>query len=209
MKTAIVIGTALALAACAPPPPEDAPPPSPAPRTIQPGAPGEASREAEIGPAGEATYTEADVDFMQAMIPHHAQALVMTELVPERTQSRAMRLLAERIETSQNSEIAMMRRWLSERGEDVPPLEWRGHAGMHGLANPEQLARLEAARGETFDRLFLELMIRHHQGALTMVRNLREIEGAAQGPEIFQFISHVDADQRAEIARMTRMLNAL
>ena len=203
----------LLVAGCASPEAEVPADPAPAtveqPRTVQPGAPGEATAEAELDAPTEPSYTEADVAFMQAMLPHHAQALVMTELVPERAGRDVMRFLAERIEVSQETEIAMMRRWLRERGEEVPSLDWRGHGGMHGMATPEELARLEEARGEAFDRLFLQLMIRHHQGALRMVRELRAVEGAAQGPEIFQFITHVDADQRAEIERMRRLLNDL
>lgn len=202
---------ALAATACVPGTGE------PSPRTVQPGAPGEATREVAPGSVGaeESSYTEADVAFMQAMIPHHAQALVMTALVPDRTERREIRLAAERIETAQSSEIERMRRWLEARGEEVPPPGAEGHAGhagragMHGMASAEELARLRAARGEEFDRLFLELMIRHHQGALRMTRELLGIEGSAEEPELFQFVSHVDADQRAEIARMRRMLNAL
>lgn len=195
--------------------------PDPAPRTVQPGAPGEATREVAPGsvPAEDRGHTEADAAFMRAMIPHHAQALVMAEMVPDRTDRREVRLAAERIESSQATEIAMMRRWLESRGEEVPPASagrqqgggdhGHGHAGAHGMASPEELARLEATRDDAFDRLFLELMIRHHEGALRMTRELLAVEGAAREPELFQFASHVDADQRAEIARLRRLLNAL
>lgn len=192
----------------------------PAPRTVQPGAPGESTREVEPVPthAEDRAHTEADVAFMRAMIPHHAQALTMAELVPDRTDWREIGLAAERIQRSQATEIAMMRRWLASRGEEAPPANagrapgpggHDGHGGMHGMVSARELARLEAARGDDFDRLFLELMIRHHQGALRMTRELLATEGAAREPELFQFLSHIDADQRAEIARMHRMLNAL
>lgn len=195
----------------------------PGPRTVQPGAPGEASREVEAARPGRAEhpYTAADVGFLRAMIPHHAQALAMTALAPDRAAREDIRLLAERIDASQRTEIAQMRRWLESRGEPAPATGWEQHAGhvmaaaaagdpggAHGMATPEELARLEAARGAAFDRLFLTLMIRHHEGALTMTRELLASEGAGQEPELFQLLSHIDADQRAEIARMRRILDA-
>ena len=171
-------------------------------------------------------YTEADVRFMQGMIGHHAQALEMTRLVPTNTQNAGVHLVARRIDISQQDEMATMRNWLRERGEAVPAAgEHAGHdmAGMQhdtsamrhgamqhetmpGMASPGELARLAAARGAEFDRLFLQLMIRHHQGALVMVERLLATPGAAQDPQTFGFASDVDADQRAEIARMERML---
>jgi len=148
---------------------------------------------------------DAGVRFMQGMIHHHAQALVMTDLIPARTGSEEIRTLGRRIEVSQKDEIARMRRWLEARGEAVP----EGHAHgplMPGMLTDEDLARLADATGAEFDRLFLEYMIRHHEGALVMVADLLSTEGAELGPEIFQLASHVDADQRAEIARMRGML---
>lgn len=155
-------------------------------------------------------YTQADVRFMQRMIPHHAQALAMTALVPGRSHRRDIRLLAERIEASQHDEIAFMRRWLADRGEEVPPLD--AHHGEHeagdrratmpGMLTTEEMAKLAGATGGDFDRLFIQLMIRHHEGALAMAAELFSAPGAAQEPEIFRFASDVDADQRAEIRRL-------
>jgi uncharacterized protein (DUF305 family) len=163
-------------------------------------------------------HTEADVRFMQAMLVHHAQALEMTGLVPERTEREDIRLLARRIEVSQVDEIAQMQSWLEARGEAVPNVSPTGghhhhHHGHHGhdmpgMLTPEQLARLAQATGDEFDRLFLEFMIFHHEGAILMVEELFATEGAGQESEIFQFASHVDSDQRIEIARMRRMLHA-
>lgn len=142
---------------------------------------------------------------MQGMIAHHAQALVMTDLIPARTGSEVIRTLGRRIEVSQKDEIARMRHWLEARGEAVP--EGHSHGAlMPGMLTDEDLARLAGATGAEFDRLFLEYMIRHHEGALVMVADLFSTEGAELGPEIFQLASHVDADQRAEIARMRGML---
>jgi uncharacterized protein (DUF305 family) len=162
---------------------------------------------------GPNAYVAADVRFMQHMIAHHVQALVMTRLVPSRSRRADVGLLARRIEASQLAEIERMRRWLTERGEGVPQTEPHAghqsgappHADMPGMASAEELARLARMTGAEFDRLFLELMIRHHEVALTMVAELFASEGAGREPEIFQFASHVDADQRAEIARMRRL----
>lgn len=153
-------------------------------------------------------YTEADVRFMQNMIVHHAQALVMADLVPDRTEREEIRRLAERITVSQKDEIAMMERWLRDRGEAVAS-DHHHHATMPGMLSQEELDRLAAARGAAFDRLFLELMIRHHEGALVMVRELFATPGAGEAPEVYQLASEVDADQRMEIARMRALLAAL
>jgi uncharacterized protein (DUF305 family) len=166
--------------------------------------------------AGRSAHTAADVRFMQGMIVHHQQALEMASLVPDRSERPDVRLLARRIEASQDDEIALMGAWLQRRGEEVPEVDGVAHAGghgahpghdaMHGMLTPAELTRLAAARGDEFDRLFLSAMIRHHQGALQMVAELFASDGAAQETEIFNFASHVDSDQRIEIARMTRML---
>ena len=162
-------------------------------------------------------YVDADVRFMQRMIEHHAQALAMTALVPSRAADETLRLVAQRIEVSQQDEIARMRRWLVQRGKDVPAIsgEHAHHAAapdrpaMPGMLSQEELQRLSEARGAEFDRLFLEFMIRHHEGALVMVAELFATDGAGQELDIFRFASDVDADQRAEIRRMTLMRDRL
>jgi uncharacterized protein (DUF305 family) len=154
-------------------------------------------------------YVEADVRFMQDMIVHHAQATEMTALVAARAARDDIRLLARRIERSQEDELARMRSWLRARGAAVPDEHAhhaQTHAAMPGMASADELARLRAASGAAFDRLFLELMIRHHEGALVMVAQLFATPGAGHEAELFQFASHVDADQRMEIERMRRML---
>ena len=182
---------------------------------VQPGAPGEPSRtitRREAAALPHPGITAADISFMQGMIAHHAQALEMVALLQTRTESAAMKKMAQRIAASQADEIQMMREWLKERGAEVPP-EHAHHAHdatlMPGMLTPDEMKRLAAARGREFDRLFLEGMIRHHQGALVMVRDLFASEGAAQDSEIFAFASDVDADQRMEIARMVGMLKEL
>lgn len=185
-------------------------------RVVRPGAPGEPSRvlsSDDLEPVRPG-YTDADVRFMQGMIPHHAQALEMTALIADRTDSEELRQLGLRIEISQRDEIELMKRWLRARGETAPTyrpmLEDGVSAGdrhlMPGMLTPDQMRQLEAARGVEFERLFLELMIGHHEGALTMVRQLFSSSGAAQEPEIFRFASDVDADQRMDIRRMNEML---
>ena len=186
---------------------------------VQPGAPGERTRAIDsddLEELGGVAWTEADVRFMQGMIPHHAQALEMTALVERHATTEAVRQMALRMEISQRDEIALMERWLRERDQAVP--DWRGghagHAGagmamMPGMLTPEQMDRLRAARGIDFDRLFLESMIQHHEGAIVMVRTLFSARGGGQESEIFQFASHVDADQTAEIERMQGVLERL
>jgi uncharacterized protein (DUF305 family) len=189
-----------------------------APKGVQPGAPGDSSRVLTAGAVaerGHSRHTEADVRFMQGMIAHHAQALEMTSLVPTRSSREDIHLLAQRIEASQQHEIGLMRRWLEQRGEEVPNLSaHHAHHGagvqhelMPGMLTPDELARLASATGAEFDRLFLELMIRHHEGALLMVQNLFASTGAGQDVDVFRIASEVDADQNMEIARMRRMLN--
>lgn len=157
--------------------------------------------------------TLADVAFMQAMIGHHAQAMHMSSLVPARTRSVDVRTLAERIDVSQREEIALMSRWLAARGQTVPDTahaaqghDVPGHAAM-GMLSGDELRRLAAARGDDFDRLFLTFMIRHHEGAVAMVQQLLSRPGGGQDPEAWRLAADVDADQRAEIARMRRMLS--
>ena len=180
---------------------------------INPGAPGQPSREL---PAEEASrlagtrYSEADVRFMQDMIPHHHQALVMSRLVADRTNRNELIEVAGRIETSQADEIEFMQSWLAARGERVPDPAAHHHMHMShdmaGMASPEQMAELEAASGAEFDRLFLTLMIEHHEGALTMVEDLLDEPGSAYEPVLFDFTTDITTDQSAEIDRMTAML---
>ncbi|MCC5855180.1 MAG: DUF305 domain-containing protein [Idiomarina sp.] len=202
---------------------------------VQPGAPGQASRqisaEEAIKLAG-VRYSAADVQFMRDMIPHHQQALDMTVLLADRTSSNEMMELAARIERTQKDEIEFMKQWLSERGEDVPDTDWRqhmdhgdhghhghhghegheGHAGhqahhmMEGMATPEQMEELEASTGPDFDRMFLQLMIKHHEGALVMVRDLLRQQGSAQEPDLLEFVNDINNDQKTEIERMLVML---
>jgi uncharacterized protein (DUF305 family) len=182
------------------------------PPILQPGAPGEPTR--VIGPnaavdMSRVGHTAADARFMQGMISHHAQAVEMTDLVDSRTASDGMRKLAQRIQVSQTDEIKMMERWLATRGEEVPPAHAHHAMGgtlMPGMLTPEEMSRLSAAKGRQFDRLFLEGMIKHHEGALAMVKDLFATPGAAQESDVFAFASDVDADQRMEIDRMRSML---
>lgn len=160
-------------------------------------------------------YTEADVKFMQGMISHHAQAIEMAAMVDERTSRPDMKLLAERITISQRDEIARMTNWLKTRKEEVPADDVHMHAAMGhgelmpGMLNQEELTQLLKAKGVEFDRLFLQKMIKHHEGALVMVAKLLGTPGAGQEPELYLFANDVDADQRAEIKRMRTVLASL
>jgi uncharacterized protein (DUF305 family) len=181
------------------------------PVIVQPGAPGQATRVIRADQASDLSqvqHTPADVKFMQGMIGHHAQAIEMTALLPSRTTREDMKMLGLRISLSQEDEIKMMRHWLEARGAPLPS-EHAHHAPgglMPGMLTPEEMARLAAAKGPAFDKLFLEGMIKHHEGALTMVKELFATEGAGQESDIFAFASDVDADQRMEIDRMIDML---
>ena len=185
------------------------------PPIVQPGAPGEPSRVISAADASDLAgirFTEGDVRFMQGMISHHAQALEMTELLAARTESDAMRQTARRIELSQEDEIEMMQDWLRERGQEVTAIDAHHAPGamrMPGMLTDEEMESLAAADGAAFDRLFLELMIKHHRGALTMVDNLLDQRGAAQDSQLFAFTSDITADQTAEINRMDAMLAEL
>jgi uncharacterized protein (DUF305 family) len=162
-------------------------------------------------------YTEADVAFMTGMIGHHAQAVQMARLAPTNDASRSVQTLAARIAVAQQDEIAFMQRWLREREHPVPSAEaahaHAEHAGhspmMPGMLSTAELAQLQATRGNAFDRLFLTLMIKHHEGALTMVDQLLASPGSAQDDDVYKFVSDVNADQDTEIARMRLMLESI
>jgi uncharacterized protein (DUF305 family) len=163
------------------------------------------------------TYNAADVAFMTGMIAHHAQAVLIAGWAPSHGASSSVQTLCERIVVGQQDEIALMQRWLAERKQPVPDPS-SPHAMMpgmdHGMAMPgmlsaEQLAQLDQARGAEFDRLFLTFMIQHHLGAITMVDQLFESQGATQDETSFRLASNIYADQTTEIARMQKMLAAL
>ena len=162
-------------------------------------------------PAQAMPVTGADVAFMRGMIGHHAQALDMTALIAARTQRRDLHQLGQRIEISQKSEIALMQRWLRDRGYDAPEATAHhmvhGHAtAMPGMLSAEQMKNLEDAEGDAFYLLWLEYMIQHHEGAITMVAELMTAPGAAQETDIYRFADAVVEDQTMEIDRMRQMI---
>ena len=193
---------------------------------VQPGAPGQASRALTAEEASRIANNRSsadDVTFMQGMIHHHAQAVAMAALVAERTNTQAVIDVAGRINASQADEIAFMQGWLRERNETAPDpaamagmdhsahgasgaMNHAGHAAMPGMATAEQMAALAAARGAEFDRLFLERMIAHHEGAVKMVADLFARSGSAYDPVLFRFANDVTNEQQAEINRMTALL---
>ncbi|HSJ24552.1 MAG TPA: DUF305 domain-containing protein [Longimicrobiales bacterium] len=164
-------------------------------------------------------YSQADVHFMAGMIPHHAQAVKMAALVPDRSSREDVKILAERMAVAQGDEIALIRQWLADNNEDVPPADATHHVMDHGgmqhamlmpgMLTDEEMAQLEAARGAAFDRMFLTLMIRHHEGAIIMVNDLFGAAGAAQDDFIYKFASDVFADQTTEIHHMQQILAQL
>lgn len=201
---------ALTIVACAgpgvPTPPEAAPSPAP-----------DLARLEEVYRARSDSalhrVSTADVEFMTGMIGHHAQALVMSAWAETNGASASIRTLCARIINAQTDEIALMQRWLRNRGQAVPEVQAGGHMHhampMPGMLTPEQLKELEEARGPRFDRLFLTYMIQHHQGAVTMVRELFATDGAALDDFVFKLASDIQVDQITEVARMQKMLDAM
>lgn len=179
------------------------------PSVIAPGAPGEANRtlsaeEAERQRAEDDSPNSADVRYARMMIEHHAQALVMTELAPDRAESKKIVKLAERIGAAQGPEIEAMKAWLkshdkAERDEGHA----HDHATMPGMATQAQLKQLSAADGAAFDQLFLTLMITHHQGAITMAT---EVKGEGNNLVVEEMADDVVAQQTSEISRMRDLI---
>ena len=183
---------------------------------VQPGAPGESARELTADEAiniAVTSHSPDDVRFLQDMIPHHNQAVQMAELVEDRTNRPEVVDAAGRITLSQQDEMEFMEQWLSDRGEPVPdPTDhgaMRTSHRMAGMATPEQMDELAASEGTDFDRMFLQLMITHHEGAVTMVEELLEQPGSAYDPMLFEFANDVTNDQTAEIERMHALLITL
>ena len=177
---------------------------------VQPGAPGELPRELSAEEAIEVAdtrYTASDAQFMRGMIPHHQQALEMSRLAPDRTNSPELLEIAGKIEAAQGDEIAFMEQWLTSRGESIDQSHAHtGHHTMKGMATEAQMASLAAASGVEFDRQFLSLMIAHHEGAIDMVEALMEQPGSAYDPTLFEFTTDVSNDQSKEIDLMQGLL---
>jgi uncharacterized protein (DUF305 family) len=184
------------------------------PVVVQPGAPGQATR--RLPPSTRAMLpplSAKDIEFMQGMIMHHAQAVEMTALIESRTENKDIRLIGARISKSQEDEIEFMKRWLEARGASIKaamPAMHSHTAGSHklmpGMLTSEQMDALRNAKDAEFDRLFLAGMIQHHKGALVMVGELFDTAGAGQDAEIFNFATDVDSGQRAEIRSMETLL---
>jgi len=184
---------------------------------VQPGAPGQPTKTLPANTSGASpVWTQGDVTFMQGMIMHHSQAVEMTALIHSHTQNKALWELGDKITSSQSDEISLMKRWLAARGE-ATSMEMAGMPGMDasgktmalmpGMLTPEQMQALRDAKGAEFDRLFLEGMIQHHGGALTMVKDLFNTPGAGQDADLFDFATDADNTQRAEIKIMQSMLD--
>ena len=183
---------------------------------LQPGAPGEATRELDAETAvkiANSSYTVADVEFMQDMIIHHHQALLMAKLAAPSTNNQSILDLAGRIDVSQKDEISFMQGWLEEREEVAPDpaVEHSKHTHhtMIGMATPEEMAKLAESKSTDFDRLFLTLMIAHHDGAIEMVEELRDQPGSTYDPILNEFASDITNDQAVEIERMNALLIGL
>jgi uncharacterized protein (DUF305 family) len=186
------------------------------PVVVQPGAPGKPSR--RLPPSTTAKLpprSQAEVEFMRGMIMHHGQAVEMTALISSRTENKDLRSLGARIRSSQSDEIKFMRRWLAAHGEPVsmqmpqmPDMDMSQQSMplMPGMLTPEQMEALRKAKDGAFDQLFLSGMIQHHNGAVTMVKDLFDTAGAGQDAEVFDFATDADNAQRAEIRIMQTMM---
>lgn len=193
------------------------------PVVVQPGAPGQPTKTLPSStrptlPAPSA----ADVQFIEHMITHHAQAVEMTALIESQTENKEIRTLGARISRSQSDEIQFMKRWLDQRAQlrqeaggrssqqesHTHEAHTSGHQTlMPGMLTAKQMDALKKAKGKEFDRLFLSGMVQHHNGALVMVKDLFDTAGAGQDAELFNFASDVDSGQRAEIRRMEKLLD--
>lgn len=189
-----------------------------APVIVQPGSPGQPTKILPATTRGKLPSVSAkDVEFMQGMIMHHGQAVEMTALIEERTTDKGVRLIGAKISQSQTDEMNFMKRWLGLRGEETM-MQMKemsgdghshhgGHALMPGMLTPKEMEAMKNAKGAEFDRLFLQGMIKHHEGALVMVKDLFETAGAGQDGELFNFATDVDTGQRGEIKIMQEMLD--
>jgi len=195
-----------------------------APVIVQPGAPGHDSKilTPATASAPPRAPTKADIDFMQGMIHHHAQAVEMTALMPSRTHNKRLLAFGKKISISQTDEIQFMQKWLQDRGLAVPMdmshmgnmkgmdhmqhMDMGSMPSMPGMLTAEQMKALAKASGPTFDRLFLTGMIQHHTGALTMVQELFDTPAAGQDAQLYDFSTDVDNTQTAEIKIMQSML---
>jgi len=161
-------------------------------------------------------YTAADIQFMDGMIAHHAQALLMAGWAESHGAGPALLTLTARITNAQKDEITAMQKWLRDRHQPVPEPDPHGmmmnmngmqhEMLMPGMLTESQLKQLDDARGKEFDRLFLTFMIQHHRGAVTMVNDLFGTNGAAQDISVYKMASDIGADQTTEIERMQKML---
>jgi uncharacterized protein (DUF305 family) len=220
---AVLVPLTLGLAGCTGSADEPEAVSTPSSVVLQPGRPGEKSEtiapEDYEGAPAQAPFSKADADFLSDMIVHHTQAIEMSELVPERSDSEQLQKFAGRIDVVQDSEIDLMSGWLEEN-EYAVPLTAEGGDGsgprtsehghdaddMPGMLTDAEMASLEKASGKEFDRLFLEGMIKHHEGALTMCE---EVAGSGSEERVIELATNIAADQMAEIDRMSNMLAEL
>lgn len=181
---------------------------------LQPGRPGEPNKTAVLGPSPAKPPTDAEVRFVQMMIPHHQQAVEMSVLAPGQASNAKVKALADRIDKGQAGEISAMQSWLKSVGKSTAGNggghgghggRKDPHAGMPGMATPEQMTQLREAKGAAFDKLYLQLMITHHQGALTMVKDVLD---KGTNVTVQEMAKEVQSSQLAEINRMRDLMEA-
>ncbi|PZG14213.1 DUF305 domain-containing protein [Nonomuraea aridisoli] len=205
----VIVGTVVALSGCSSSATPQTPRADSTAPVIAPGRPGEEARTLAPGEAATAvpspTANAADITYVQDMIVHHRQALDMALLAPNRAESAKLKSLADRIQAAQGPEIQFMTTWLREQGQQVPE-HHAAHEGMPGMATPEQLEALKAATGKDFDRMFLELMINHHLGAIKMSE---QVLMSGTHIRVEELANDVNVTQTAEIRRMQELQTEL
>lgn len=157
-------------------------------------------------------HNQADISFAQSMIPHHAQAIAMSKMAVQRASSSQVKDLAARIQAAQQPEIDQMSRWLRTWNAPVPStdmgdmgqMEHGVNGAMPGMMSSDQMRQLGQASGEAFDRMFLQMMIGHHQGAITMAKT--ELS-QGQNPDARQLAQRIIDAQQREITEMQTLLN--
>ncbi len=184
-------------------------PPASQPPVIVPGTPGGPNQTLSAVPGQASNADPDDVTFLADMMVHHSQALKMAGYAKTSAENAKVKSLAERIRVGQQPEIEAMRQLLTARGQTPPDLthvDHMDHSNMPGMATPDELTTLEKARGKAFDRLFLTLMIKHHQGAVTMSGTVID---KGTDPQIGELAQEVGVTQTKEIATMRQLQKGL
>ncbi|CAN5624262.1 DUF305 domain-containing protein [soil metagenome] len=198
---AAIAGT-FVLAACADNPTAEAPAETTAAAPATTTAPDATSTPADAETS--ASFNDADIEFLQGMVPHHSQAVEMAQMVPDNTDRPELNELAEMITASQNEEIELMQGYLAEAGEEPAGDSMEGMdggmGGMSGMMDDEEMQQMMGMSGEEFDLMFVEMMTRHHEGAIDAAEQVLE---TGENPDVAQLAGDIIEEQEAEIQQMS------